>query len=275
MSNLATAASRAQAISGPKSAARLYNDIEWELALGEASEDDDAQGEEALRILEQRYPGVRTQARQVTDHPNLSHSARKQLPDAPGRRRGEHPADPAHPGNRRGGQHTTPRSPSPSASRPRASSGSSSSRGAGPGLGDLAPNVDFTDVALGGIRILLLLGLGYFILTPKGSSAFGTVLGYGSGLVRSLVSPVDPLASTGAPVSPAVARAVAQAQKNVIDTPGGGTAIARPPAGYVDVAPGVTAPGKPPTNIPGLKVTGPRGARLRQSIGPYAGGITP
>jgi hypothetical protein len=78
VSNLQTAESRAQRVTGPKSAARLYNDLEYELAFSD-NEEDYERGERALRELEQRFPGIERQAREITDPPKLSRRAGENL----------------------------------------------------------------------------------------------------------------------------------------------------------------------------------------------------
>lgn len=78
--NLARAQERASTVTGPKSAARLYNDIEHELELGGGgSEDSYEQGEQALHTLEQRFPDVRDQARQITTPPSVSRRAKTHM----------------------------------------------------------------------------------------------------------------------------------------------------------------------------------------------------
>ena len=49
--NLARASQRAVTIRRPKSAARVYNDIEYELALGEPDDGLESLGEQALTLL--------------------------------------------------------------------------------------------------------------------------------------------------------------------------------------------------------------------------------
>jgi hypothetical protein len=73
--NLARASQRAVTVPGRKSAARLYNDIEYELALGEPDEPLETIGEHALALLEDRFPGVRQAAREIEQPPSLSRRA--------------------------------------------------------------------------------------------------------------------------------------------------------------------------------------------------------
>ena len=70
---------RAYNVRGRKSAARLYNEIEYELALGEPDERLEAAGEQALTLLENRFPGVRNAAREIVEPPNLSRRANDAL----------------------------------------------------------------------------------------------------------------------------------------------------------------------------------------------------
>jgi hypothetical protein len=73
--NLARANQRAATIRGSKSAARLYNEIEYELALGEPDDHLESVGEQALALSEQRFPRVRQAAREIEEPPNLSRRA--------------------------------------------------------------------------------------------------------------------------------------------------------------------------------------------------------
>jgi hypothetical protein len=73
--NLERASERAYSVRGPRSAARLFNDIEYELALGEPDDRLENIGEHALAVLESRFPGVREAARQIEEPPSLSRRA--------------------------------------------------------------------------------------------------------------------------------------------------------------------------------------------------------
>jgi hypothetical protein len=73
--NLERASERAHIARGRKSAARLYNDIEYELALGEPDDRLESAGEQALALLEDRFPGVQEAARQIEEPPSLSRRA--------------------------------------------------------------------------------------------------------------------------------------------------------------------------------------------------------
>lgn len=73
--NLEGACERARTVRGPKGAARLYNDIEYELALGEPSDVLEDAGERALALLEGRFRGVREAAREIEQPPSLSRQA--------------------------------------------------------------------------------------------------------------------------------------------------------------------------------------------------------
>jgi hypothetical protein len=92
--NLERAIRRASSVPGHKSAARLYNDIEFELALGEPSDRLEDACERALALLENRFPGVRDAAREIEDPPSLSrrasdalHSITQTRPRPPAHRR--------------------------------------------------------------------------------------------------------------------------------------------------------------------------------------------
>jgi hypothetical protein len=73
--NLECASKRAYSARGRRSAARLYNDIEYELALGDPGPRLEAAGEQALGHLEEGFPGVREAARQIEEPPSLSRRA--------------------------------------------------------------------------------------------------------------------------------------------------------------------------------------------------------
>ena len=73
--NLKRASERACSVRRLKSAARLYNEIEYELALGEPNDRLENIGEQALALLEHRFPGVREAARQIEQPPSLSRRA--------------------------------------------------------------------------------------------------------------------------------------------------------------------------------------------------------
>jgi hypothetical protein len=62
-------------VPGRKSAARLYNNIEYELAFGEPDEPLEDVGERALALLERRFPGVREAALEIEEPPSLSRRA--------------------------------------------------------------------------------------------------------------------------------------------------------------------------------------------------------
>jgi hypothetical protein len=79
--NLDRAIERTSLVRGPKSAARLYNDIEYELALGEPDDHLETIGEQALVLLEERFPGVRQAALEIEQPPSLSRRASDALRD--------------------------------------------------------------------------------------------------------------------------------------------------------------------------------------------------
>jgi hypothetical protein len=77
--NLERAPEQAHKIRSARAAARLFNSIEFELALGDPSRHLEAAGERALRILEQRFPGVQAAAREIEEPPSLSRRAGDEL----------------------------------------------------------------------------------------------------------------------------------------------------------------------------------------------------
>jgi hypothetical protein len=62
-------------------AAVLFNDIEYELALGAPTAAQERHGELALELLERRFPGVKAEARDVEQPPSLSRRAGERLRD--------------------------------------------------------------------------------------------------------------------------------------------------------------------------------------------------
>jgi hypothetical protein len=66
-----------------KRAAVLANDIEFELALGALTAEQEVQGEAPPELLEQRYPGVREAAREVDQPPSPFRRAGRRLRKRP------------------------------------------------------------------------------------------------------------------------------------------------------------------------------------------------
>ncbi len=77
--NIDRAEEFAAAVSGPKAAAVLFNDISYELAMNVDSEEAYEHGEAALAILKTRFPDVEAKANEVTTPPHLSRTAWKGL----------------------------------------------------------------------------------------------------------------------------------------------------------------------------------------------------
>jgi hypothetical protein len=195
--NLARAVEHANSVQGPKAAARLYNDIEHELALGAGgSEEGYEHGEQALGILEQRYPDVSAQARSITDPPRISRKARKTLDEKP------RPLDakPRRQHEIEGRQHKGLRSRAVRATqlhaRPRRGRGGggwgSSRRFAQTGIPDAADSVaELTMKSIG-----VIVGLSFFglLVGPKGSKALTTASSSATSVLGALISPTsDPL----------------------------------------------------------------------------------
>jgi hypothetical protein len=88
--NLDRSLEQAHHVRGHRRAAVLYNSIEYELVLGEPTAAQETQGERALARLEQRFPGVKTAAREVDQPPGLSRRAGARLRD------GADAGDPRH-----------------------------------------------------------------------------------------------------------------------------------------------------------------------------------
>jgi hypothetical protein len=210
MANLDTAVSRAHKVKGPEEAARHYADVDTELGLGDYTEDQAEQGEEALRVLEERYPGIRQHSHDKVagggHTPRLSRRAKRNLDQpTPSARRGSHP--------RTGSTRRPP--PAPTRRPARRPSTPSWGRGAWQATGIPSTTMSASQMAmrtLGGIAGLSFL---YLLLSPRGSRAVSLT---GSGLTHSLQALVDPavdpfrvgsLTKAAAPAAAAPARAPA------------------------------------------------------------------
>jgi cobalamin biosynthesis Mg chelatase CobN len=222
MANLATAPDRAQKINGQKSAARLYNDIEYELALGDPTPEQEAAGEDALRTLEGRFPGIKDQAREVDQPPAMSRTAKRNLHEGRTRsgnrrssstsRRGGSATTRSGAGRRRTADpsrsSTSSSSPPPSASSSSAPSSSSSSgptvssiagaaAGAAGAGASWAGNTSWgtlaLDVFMGGVL------LSFAVLLLKNAKGTADLMTGAQKLVSVVVNPtIDPLNPKGA-----------------------------------------------------------------------------
>ena len=93
--NLDKALTQAHAMSGarprpngtpPKGAARLYADIEYELAMGEPTPEQEQAGERALAVLEEHFHGIKDASDTVVENghiPRMSRKAKDQALGAP------------------------------------------------------------------------------------------------------------------------------------------------------------------------------------------------
>lgn len=184
MANLDTAVAKAHKVRGPEEAARHYADVDTELGLGEYTEDQAEQGEEALRVLEEKYPGIRQRSHQKVENgghtPNLSRRAKRNLDQPPKPRSREQP----HPRN--GARRPT--APAP-ARRPARSRSQSWGSGAWQATGIPSTTLSASQLAmrtLGGIAGLSFL---YLLLSPRGSAAVSLT---GSGLTHALEAFTNP-----------------------------------------------------------------------------------
>lgn len=162
----------AEGVRTAKQAARLYNNIEYELALGEHPAEHQAEGERALRHLEEHFPGVKDQAREVTEPPATSRTASRNLrPPAP------KPSPAPRPRRRR-----------PPAQRARQVVSAAYDAASDTTAGELVGQF-----VLGG----LVLSIFYLFLTR--AAAAGKLFQGATSVVRAVVSPVvDPLNPRGA-----------------------------------------------------------------------------
>lgn len=269
--NLDRAVERARGERGPKGAATLYNDIEYELAMGDYTEEQAEQAEQALTLLEREHPGVREQARQVTTPPQISHSASRRI-------RGEH--DHGHEHARRPGRSPQAnarvepprpwlRAPAvpPRVARARQTIGRAAS--------DASPvsGSEFSDAVIGGLQFLLIAGIVYQVLQPKGAGAFGQILSKIGGGVRRFVAPVDPFTGQApgvAPAPPALTYSPAPAAS--VSTPGAVTVPGGAP--HAQVSPNMFS--DPLSGFPLLKIrspllaTGPAGSHVKAPTSPLS-----
>ncbi len=203
MSRLHTAPDRAQRVTGPKAAAKLYNDIEYELALGNPDPGDESAGEQALSTLRSRFPGVESAARDVDTPPKLSRRAGASVGGHEGRSRRANPTSSS--------RRTATTSRGSSAPRPRPTSSSGRGRQAAGTVarqartyGDRGTEIVTGETASSWGNLALNLVLGgvvlsiFYLLLTKAKGASGLVTG-ASHVVRAVVSPtVDPLNPKGA-----------------------------------------------------------------------------
>jgi hypothetical protein len=196
--NLDRATERAQSVRGPKEAARLYNDIEAELGLGDYTEEQATNGEHALSVLEERYPGVRQAAHDIETPPAISRSANENLRSDNGHK----PALAARTPAERRAEQRAPSTPRRRLSRATAIHARPRRRSGGGG-GLFTRRASSATVTTGqliisgveGIVGLVLLGL---LVSPKGSEAFTGGAGLIGRLLERIANPfADPLAGIG------------------------------------------------------------------------------
>lgn len=207
MSKLATAPARAAKVKGPEEAARMYADVDTELGIGDYGEDDYQAGEQALRDLETKFPGVRQRAYDKVAYgghvPKLSSSAQKALsePAAPlqAQSKEEHAARKSQPGRSRKQRIA---SATVIHGRPRARArGRSRAQWAVRQTGVPAAAESVSQLALKTLGGILGLTFVFLLVNEKGNGPRAVQLG-ASGIehsIAALISPtVDPLRSTNA-----------------------------------------------------------------------------
>lgn len=273
---LAGSLERARAIPDTRRAeARdLHYDLEHEISQpgGGHSEEDYDEADQAVSHLEERFPGLRAESRQMTRQPNLSRGARERMREDSekplgGVDREEHRRQARQPNRtvRQRVASATAVHARRRGSRSRFSLGSAAS--AIPGGGTATQLLLRT---LGGVAGLSFL---YVLLTPKGSRAVGLTSTGVTDVLRALADPSrDPLQSRASLVQQGAGQVQAAKAGAAVtyQTPSGpvtsgtfdtptGRAPFKPPtklggkAGLFNT-PGGYAPYKPPTRIPGLKI---------------------
>ncbi|HWE11183.1 MAG TPA: hypothetical protein VG325_17675 [Solirubrobacteraceae bacterium] len=182
---------RARAVRTPLQAARLHNDIDYELAMGEHNSDDERQGEVALRHLQGRFPGVEEAAREVDRPPALSRKAGETLASGGhGGRRRRASAPPARPRQRKLDERSGSSARGAAGRSPlsRAGSAASSAYDATGSWGQLVGDFFVWGAAL---------SIGYLLITK--AAATGKLFQGITNAVRAVISPhVDPLNPRGA-----------------------------------------------------------------------------
>lgn len=184
--NLSTAVEKANAVTTEKQAARLYNNLEAELALGGGgSEESYEQGEEALRILARRFPGIDQAAHEVTQPPQLSNRAKRNMDEPPREEpheRRAHSRRPAGSARRRPAPRPAPARHSP-ARQVVSTAGDALDWAGDTGWGDLIGSIFLSGV-----------GLSIFYLLLTHDTAVSK-LGLGAtNIARAVISPhIDPL----------------------------------------------------------------------------------
>lgn len=208
--NLHAAPAHAREARGPRAAAKLYADIEYELAMGDPTPAQEQDGEQALRMLSARWPGVKQQSDDVVENghtPRMSRRANNNMwaggqSGHEGRQHG-HGNDQTRPSaharkrvasNRRrrslrsssgagGGRHVPPRA--------------AQTLWQGSGLSAGADSISLT--VMKGLGLVIGLSLLYLVVKPGGSRAFTAATNTGSNLLHAFISPnVDPLQSRSA-----------------------------------------------------------------------------
>jgi len=188
VARLSTAVEKAHKVRGPEEAARHYADVDTELGLGNYTEEESEQGEEALSILEERFPGIRRRSVEKVETgshmPNLSTRAKREMGE-------EHEG-----ARRRAGSRTPSPKPSPRQRRatpsPRRATRSRPSRAIRRGWSSTGlpqTGLSVSQIAMrtiGGIAALSFLAL---LLSPRGSKAVSLT---GSGLTHALEALVNP-----------------------------------------------------------------------------------
>jgi hypothetical protein len=250
--NLDRAVERARSVNGQKTAARLYADTEFELAMGEPTDEQEQQGEEALRVLEQRFPGIKSHADDVVENGHVPNLSRKGWGNV-NRPRGEHSASGSRPARR---PHI-PQQPKPTIRRPSPRTGRrGSSRGSFGGsllsaTGASSAADSTAEMLMKLIGLIAGLSLLYVVLKPNGSRALQLA---SSGLTKGvdvLVNPaIDPLRPVQSAQQATIRQTSGQAARQVLGGQGTG-GIANQIAGQITAIANSVGTGASHPNIKG------------------------
>ena len=186
----------------PKGAARLYADIEYELAMGDGTPEQDQAGESALAVLEEHYPGIKKAADDVVENGHIPRMSRKAKDRALGPKTategGEH--------DRAGGGVVTPTKPAavPRSARQvvqRARVTRSRPRNGGRAVRTVAYQVDNATGGWGSVAAMFLVGgvlLSILLLTLRNASSVAKVETGVNSVIGWIINPaIDPLRPPG------------------------------------------------------------------------------
>lgn len=192
--NLATAPDRARTVKGPKAAAKMYADIEFELAMGDPSFEDEHAGELALEILQSSWPDVKDQSDNAVEDGHVPALSRKAKTAVFPKDDDGAPAPSVPPAARAAVQ-----------GRRRSRSFGSSAGGAWASTGVPALAGGTGGLGLQALGALVGLSLAYLALSPNGAKAVAAFAGGINTAANVFVNVGDPFATKQSAAAPATA----------------------------------------------------------------------